>query len=121
MDDNNGELANIQIERERERVFGKRGNHTGGGSVSNTDPRFSRLLAWFFGALGIGSITVIGLAANNLYQLNLTVARGIDADAAQDKVLEDHEDRLRQVEREAATWSGRNLRGAPKEEPPRGQ
>lgn len=83
----------------------------GGAHMAVHDTRVSRALGWFWGLVGTFIAGSILLAANNLYQLNLTVARGMDADAARDARIEDHETRLRQVERDVNTWSGRNLRG----------
>lgn len=64
------------------------------------DPLFRRLVTWFWGVLGIGFVTCIGVAANNLYQLNLTVARAADNSVVMATSLADHEARLRALERE---------------------
>lgn len=109
-DENTSHLVEEQIDRQR------RGMGSGGAVMELRDARLSRALGWFWGLVGTGITGAILLAANNLYQLNLTVSRGIDADANRDLRLNDHEDRLRQVERDVNTWAGRNLRsdrGAP--------
>lgn len=114
-DENTSHLVEEQIDRQR------RGMGTGGAVMELRDARLSRALAWFWGLVGTGIIGSVLLAANNLYQLNLTVSRGIDADANRDLRLNDHEDRLRQVERDVNTWAGRNLRGGERKETDRGQ
>lgn len=108
-DENTSHLVEEQIDRQR--------RMTGGATMSIQDARLSRALAWFWGLVGTGIIGSVLLAANNLYELNVTVSRGLDADAARDVRLNDHEARLRQVERDVNTWAGRNLRGERKEEP----
>lgn len=75
------------------------------------DPRLSKVMAWVWTTLGASLILVVGVAANNLYQLNVTVARGIDSDTARDLRVNDHEERLRTVERDVATINGKILRG----------
>ena len=83
----------------------------GGARISIRDARVSKALAWIWAALGAGLLWAVSLAANNLYQLNLTVARGIDADASRDSRLNDHELRLRQMERDVSTLEGKVYRG----------
>lgn len=83
------------------------------GSTRNVanDPRMSKLLAWFYGALGMALVTGSWIAANNLYQLNLTVDRGLRSDSQHEARLNDHETRLREVERDVITIEGRTFRG----------
>ncbi len=99
--------------------------HKQGGAVLEFhDGRVSSIVAWFFGVLGIAFVSLVGLTAKNLYDLNVTVARSIDADLARDIRLNDHEERLRQVERNMSTIEGRVMRGIEemtKEEPRRGK
>lgn len=71
-----------------------------GASVVIQDPRVSQALRWFWGVLGVGIISVVGLAAKNLYQLNLTVSRMVDAGTITATTLKDHEDRIRTLERD---------------------
>ncbi len=84
---------------------------TDGAQVNISDSRVSRALSWFWGIVGMAITGSILLAANNLYQLNVTVARGLDGDAARDLRLNDHETRLRQVERNVSTIEGKVFRG----------
>ena len=88
--------------------LGRRG---GGARVDIRDGRVSKALAWVWTTLGAGIIGATLLAANNLYQLNVTVARGVDSDASRDRRLDDHEGRLRQMERDVSTIEGKVLRG----------
>ena len=109
MDDNNSDLEQLKIDRQlREQ---RRAMASGGASVTMKDSRVSRALGWFWGLVGAGIAGSILIAANNLYQLNLTVARGQDSDKARDERLNDHETRLRNVEREVNTIEGRVFRG----------
>lgn len=116
MDDNNGELEELKIDRQRRAMARGDGDVTQSISDSS-DSRVSTALRWFWGLVGAGIAGSVLLAANNLYQLNMTVARGIDADANRDSRLNDHEGRLRQVERDVNMLAGKNLRGGPEEVP----
>lgn len=108
MDDNNSDLEELKIDRQL-----RRGDHEGGASIRMKDSRVSKALGWFWGIVGTGIAGSILIAANNLYQLNLTVARGQDSDLVRDTRIEDHEARLRQVERDVNTIEGRVFRGVP--------
>lgn len=91
-----------------------------GASIHQEDGRVSKIRDWVYGVIGAGIIGTGLLAANNLYQLNIAVNNLTTNNAAVVAQLSDHELRLRAVEREAATWSGRNMRGS-LEEPKRGK
>ncbi len=82
-----------------------------GAQINMQDGRVSKALAWFWGIVGMAITGSILIAANNLYQLNVTVARGIDSDMTRDARLNDHEQRLRQVERNVSTIEGKVFRG----------
>ncbi len=71
-----------------------------GASIRMRDPRVSAALRWFWSMIGVGLVAVIGVAANNLYQLNLTVGRMADSDVLTANTLADHEQRIRARERE---------------------
>lgn len=103
-DDNDSTLAELQIDRQRT---------LGGGAsiVQSNDPRVSKLFAWALGFLGTAIATGSFMAANNLYQLNLTVAQGVKNDAAQMARIDDHEIRLRAVERDVSAIEGKVFRG----------
>ena|SRR5688572_24461391 len=88
-----------------------RGAGRTGARLDLRDSRVSRALGWFWGIVGSGIAGAILLASHNLYQLNLTVARGIDSDATRDERVNDHEIRLRQVERDVRTIEGKVFRG----------
>jgi hypothetical protein len=89
-----------------------------GAQISIRDSRVSKALGWFWGLVGTGIVGSILLAANNLYQLNVTVARGIDSNIIRDARLDDHESRLRQMERDVSVIEGKVFRGIPGYEPP---
>jgi len=103
-DDNTGDLECNKIDRQLRK-------DGGGASIQMKDSRVSKALGWFWGLVGAGIAGSILIAANNLYQLNLTVARGQDSDVIRDARIEDHENRLRQVERDVSTIEGRVFRG----------
>jgi hypothetical protein len=82
-----------------------------GANIQLQDGRVSKALGWFWGIVGMSITGSILLAANNLYQLNVTVARGLDSDIVRDARIEDHESRLRRVEKDVSTIEGRVFRG----------
>jgi hypothetical protein len=82
-----------------------------GASIQIRDGRFSKLLNWFWGFIGLAAVSGSFTAASNLYQLNLTVARVADSNAVAAQQLKDHEDRLRQVERDVSVIEGKVFRG----------
>lgn len=103
-DDNDSTLEELKIDRQLKPVGASVTMTQNSGFLSKLEKGF-----WSFLALAIvaGSFTV----ANNLYQLNLTVAQGVKNDAAQAARLDDHEVRLRQVERDVSTIEGKVFRG----------
>lgn len=109
-EDSTSGLEELRIDKQRAAMMREA---NGGASVTFKDGRVSKALGWFWGIVGTAIAGSVLLAANNLYQLNLTVARGLDADVGRDRTLADHETRLRQVERDVSTWQGKNLRGHP--------
>ena len=82
-----------------------------GASISIHDKRVNKFLGWFWSSLGVAIVALLGIAARNLYDLNVTVARSIDSDIVRDARIQDHESRLRQVERDLSTVEGRVYRG----------
>lgn len=82
-----------------------------GPSMTIRDGRVSRVIAWVWTVIGAGIIGATLLAANNLYALNLTVARVADINAVQEGRLEDHEKRIRQMERDVSQIEGKVFRG----------
>ncbi len=109
-----------QIDDQREAMHGKRDASSGGARMV-LDPRVTRVRDWAYGAIGVGIITASGIAANNLYQLNLTVARGVANDALAETRFQDHEARIRQVERDVSAIEGKVFRSGfdPLKEPVR--
>lgn len=114
-DDNNSELEEMRIDRQRAAMATGDGS---GASIRMRDGRVSKLIAWAWATLGMAAVSGTWIAANNLYQLNVTVARGIDMDASRDQILADHEQRLRQMERDVSTIEGKVFRGVPGYEEP---
>lgn len=95
---------------------GKPRRESGGASIYMRDGRVSRALGWFWGIVGTGLVGSVLLAANNLYELNLTVARGVANDALAESRYQDQEGRIRQLERDVNSIQGRIFRG-PRGEP----
>jgi hypothetical protein len=75
------------------------------------DGRVSGVIKWVWSLIGAGIIGATLLAANNLYQLNVTVARAADVNYAQERRLDDHEGRIRQMERDVSQIEGKVFRG----------
>lgn len=88
----------------------------GGASVHMEDGRISKGLNLFWGTLAVIFVSVLGFCANNLWQLNLTIRDVLTENKTTVAELSDHELRLRVLERDSATWNGRNLRGGPQDE-----
>lgn len=84
-----------------------------GARIDMSDPRVSRVLAWVWTAIGTGVIGATLLAANNLYQLNLTVSNMASNNAIVAAQIKDHEERLRKVERDIGAIEGKVFRGVP--------
>lgn len=93
------------IDEQHEQLKGR-----GGASVNIQDGRFTKLLTWFWGFVGLAVAAGSFTAASNLYQLNLTVARVADNNALAAEKLKDHEIRLRQVERDVSAIEGKVFR-----------
>lgn len=73
MDDNNSDLAQQQWERERDRIFGPKGSPNGGGRVGG-DRSNGLPGGWFWNIVGSLIVLALAFVANNLYQVNLTLA-----------------------------------------------
>lgn len=104
MEDDDSTLEEIKIDRQR--LAG------GGASITQMgDNRVTRLMNWFWTSLGLAVVAGSFTVANNLYQLNLTVAQGVKNDLLIATQIKDHEDRLRKVERDVSTLEGKVFRG----------
>lgn len=104
----------MNLDDQQEEVRGGKGKREDGGAtqiIGGRDPMFRKLVSWFWGSLGASFVTVLGLAAYNLYQLNLTVANIAIANAQTSVVMADHEARLRAVEKDLNTVEGKVYRG----------
>jgi hypothetical protein len=82
-----------------------------GARIHMQDRRLSKALAWLWGILGSALVGSVLLAANNLYQLNVTVAQMASSNAMAAAQIADHETRLRQMERDVSTLEGKVFRG----------
>ena len=70
-----------------------------GANVNVTDPRVSAVQAWIFGLVGAGIVAAAGWGAKALNDLSTTVTIAIARQDQQVRVQEDHEQRLRHLER----------------------
>jgi hypothetical protein len=70
-----------------------------GASVSVSDPRVSQVQTWILGLVGLGIIAAGGWVAQSLSSLSTTVATAVTRQDQQGRTIEDHEQRLRSVER----------------------
>jgi hypothetical protein len=96
------------------------GGEHGGARISLRDGRVSKVLAWCYGSIGMAIVTGTWVAANNLYQINLTLAayavskQEFDRQLVEIRALnERQEDHINAVDRRVYTLEGRNLRGGP--------
>lgn len=110
MDDNTGDLANEQIERDRAKVFGGRG---GDGDITQNigkDKRVSRFLDWLLPALALGVFwhfaNKVGELSDALVTTNTQIAVMIKQNEMMQDGFKDHENRIRDLE-------GRKFRGIP--------
>lgn len=130
VDDNNGELTNLQIERERERVFGRRGaDYSTGAQIGGAnDSRLTKIIAWcaaFLSAVLSVSVVVIGsTAVSTLIELqrdvavikttvassNANIGERIQRGEARDDA---QEARINNIDGRVYSLEGRTLRGGP--------
>jgi hypothetical protein len=101
-----------------EQIEGRKRGHSSSASVTSHDPRFSRLLSWFMGALGVGALGVGGWVATSINQLNASVTRLVAQgeakdyrDQTQDARISRAEDRIEDLRSDVSTLEGKNLRG----------
>lgn len=109
------------LDDQAEDVRTGRGRQSGGASNDMQDARVSRGITWVLGIIGSLLVVALCFCANNLWQLNLTMRDVLTQNKTTVAQLSDHELRLRQVERSISTIEGRNLRGGPQQEVPRGR
>lgn len=58
MDDNNGELDCLKIDRDRAALMSRGGDSGGGRTGGSRDPRFTALLRWAWAAIGSGAVLI---------------------------------------------------------------
>lgn len=113
MNDNNGDLEALRIDRQRAAMA-----NGGGASVEMKDGRVTRGIEWALAL--VGSLIALALAwvANNINDLNTTVARmssQSEAVVARIQVNDSHDDkqddRINGLERSVSVIEGRTFRG----------
>ncbi len=70
-----------------------------GASVNVSDPRVSAVQAWILGLVGSGVVGAAIWGAKSLSELSTTVTIAISRQDQQGRVQDDHESRLRSLER----------------------
>jgi hypothetical protein len=98
------------IDEQAEDVRGK-GRKVGGASIEFHDARVSRIAAWSLGVIGSLLVIAVAACAKNLWDLNLTMRDSLAFQRATITQLDDHERRLRGLERDVNTIEGRVFRG----------
>ena len=70
-----------------------------GANVNVSDPRVSAVQAWILGFVGSGLVAAAAWGAKSISDLSTTVTIAIARQDQQARTQEDHEDRLRSLER----------------------
>lgn len=71
----------------------------GGGGITVTDPRVSQVQTWILGLVGMGLIAAGCWVGQSINVLSTSVAAAVLRLDQQDKTQDDHEARLRSLER----------------------
>lgn len=110
-----------QLDEDNASLLGARGKReSGGAAIEVRDPRVSAAAQWVMNILQGLIVLVLAFVANNLYQVNLTLAA--DAVSKQEMarqlsevrgVNERQEEHINYVDRRVYTLEGKNLRGGP--------
>lgn len=120
-EDDTGDLANEQIERERSKIFGKGGEGDLTQKIGNgRDPRFTALMGWCWvtiGGLAVGGILWV---ASSISELNKSVTTLVVQNqsmlerANRSDIRDDRQDiDIRDNQRSIAVLEGKSLRGEP--------
>lgn len=110
-DDSDSYLANLQIEREREKVYGaKRGEHDTGASIQMKDRRVSSFVQWIFGALGMAAVSGIYWVGSSINSLNSNLERALVRMDYSEKRQDLTEAELRQLQKDVAELQGKVYR-----------
>lgn len=86
---------------------------TGGASIEFHDARVSKFAVWSLGIIGSLLVLAIAACAKNLLDLNLTMRDSLAFQRATIAQQEDHERRIRGLEKDINTIEGRVFRGVP--------
>lgn len=118
-DDNNSELEERRIDAQR-RALMRAEAESGGGRIEMKDPRVSAIGAWISNIIQGLVVLVLAWVANNLYQVNLTLAADAVTKQQMLAAIADHKDLIQDHERRLETLSGRvyvlegkTMRGVP--------
>jgi hypothetical protein len=77
-----------------------KGGKSGGASVTQTnyDPRMSTIISWVWGTIASAFVICVGLAAKNLYDLNVNMTRVLDVGAANSSDIKENTADIRQLQ-----------------------
>ncbi len=83
--------------------LGGHGRKSGGAAIEFHDARVSRIAAWSLGVIGSLLVIAVAACAKNLWDLNLTMRDSLAFQRNTITQLDDHERRLRGLERDVNT------------------
>lgn len=84
-------------EEQLQRIIAAMQRH--GANVNVSDPRVSAVQAWIMGLVGTGLVAAAAWGAKSISDLSTTVTIAISRQDRQERTQEDHEVRLRTLER----------------------
>jgi hypothetical protein len=99
------------IDDQNARLLAGKGRRSGGAAIEFHDARVSKIAAWSLGVIGSLLVIAVAACAKNLWDLNLTMRDSLAFQRNTIMQLEDHERRLRGLERDVNVIEGRVFRG----------
>lgn len=119
MDDSNGELECLKIDRQRREQIARNegaggasidygGNGSGNGTV---DRRFTRLIDWAWLAIGGAFVAGVYWVASSISNLNVTIGAAMVRIEYQDKRQDLSQAEITQLQKEVAELQGKVFRG----------
>lgn len=84
-------------EEQLQRIIAAMQRH--GASVNVSDPRVSAVQAWILGLVGTGLVAAAAWGAKSISDLSTTMTIAIARQDRQERTQEDHESRIRDLER----------------------
>lgn len=110
----------MDIDEQSADVRGRGKRESGGARIEQHDPRVTAAAQWVMNILQGLIVLVLAFVADNLYQVNLTLAadavskQEMARQLAENRALDERqEEHINSVDRRVYTLEGRNLRGGP--------